>query len=219
VFDGAGVEPWNTASAIDTTCSTCSEDFYVSTKICTACPSHSTNDSGNDSNGDDTACRCAADYQVVSKVCTKCNDDGKHAAGDKLDGGDSFCNCNVNTYVTSTKECKKCPDNSTNTAGNSNAGPTYCTCSANFIKKGSSCEACDADAGLESEGGSLEGDKDGKCLCKANYYVKDAACVKCENDGTKDAGDDPSVEGANTKDKCGAGTPAATFIFGVCTLN
>ena len=119
----------------------CAENEYVSSNVCTACPSGKERDAGDDASGGDTECGttyCGANKYVSGHVCTSCPTGKTNASGDDATGDDTECDityCAENEYVSS-NVCTPCPAGKTNAAGDNASGmDTECDeqCSTSFI--------------------------------------------------------------------------------------
>jgi hypothetical protein len=158
-------------------CTWCSENQYVQSNACAACPLGTENPAGDDAGGSDTTCQaisCSINEFVESNVCKSCATGSERPAGDLATGDDTEC---IRTI-----------------------------CLANFHVKDSACVACAAgkvnDAGDDASTGNTDCDE---VICGENKRVKDNACSECASGLVRLAGDKAS--GADTEcyaaDSCG----------------
>ncbi|MFK7989144.1 MAG: DUF1554 domain-containing protein [Sandaracinaceae bacterium] len=199
----------------------CDAGQRVQDNACVACPANSSNPSGDDASGDNTACMCDTgfggdgttecrvgacnpDFRVASNACVACPANSTNAGGDDTAGVDTDCDCNPGT------------------AGD---GRTMCTpilCAASERVQDNACVACPARstnaADDDASGGNTACDCDpgtmgpgtAACvpiLCPANQRVQNNACVACPAMSTNAANDDAS--GINTACDCNPGTVGA----------
>ena len=147
----------------------CYANEYVSSDECTACPTRTTNATGDDATGSDMTCgECASGYYVSSNVCNACSAEMTNAAGDDKNRADTTCTaiCTV----------------STDSSKDGSDGNFYCINGDTAWGITGSCASCDP---------GYEGDNcHTAILCAANERVASKVCTACAAGTTNAAGDD-----------------------------
>jgi len=97
--NAACIAPYADGDSVDccafTVPSLCAINQYVSSGTCTACAAGSTNDAGDNANGNvDTSCDptlCAEDFYVSNNACVACASGETKPAGDDASGANTIC--------------------------------------------------------------------------------------------------------------------------------
>ncbi len=166
--------PQNTSSE---PLSLCPVDAMAFNGQCMTCPPGTSNEAGDDPNGDNTACDpilCEVDHRVVNHECQPCAPGMFNRTGGDASQGNTRCaatRCEADEHVVN-NQCLACPTGWTNQAGDDASGTD------------TECEAK---------------------LCSANEAVRDNICIPCSAGSTNEAGDNASTEDTEC-DPCPAGT-------------
>ena len=176
---GAFYEGYGTTRVYFTSCS---ENYYVFSDVCThPCSSGTTNPAGDDVSGSDTICsKCAANFRVSQNLCKPCPVGTTNVDGDDFSGPDTSCDvvyCSENEFVSS-NVCTTCPPNSVNTAGdNASGADTNCGCIENSFVLSNTCTTCPPNS-VNTAGDDASG-ADTNCGCIENSFVLSNTCTTC----------------------------------------
>jgi hypothetical protein len=191
-YDGSGTAP---GYSLTYQCAKCVANYYVSSGVCKACPSHSYRDAGDKLSDGNTYCSCSENYRSTGEGCEVCDPGHYKTAGESTNSVTQcqFLQVCPEDYHVLGGICVPCPPNSHNNAGNSAAnGNTWCQCNTNYYGTGSGCNPCPP--GEINDDTDFTNEYTGGCkgfFCGTNQKVFNNACVNCNTTtGEYNAGGD-----------------------------
>ena len=192
----------------------CDEGQRVEGNTCVPCPANSTNESGDDASGADSACTCDdgfggdgktscvfgacnEDFRVMSGECVACPANSSNEGGDLLTGRDSECDCNPGTTGDGIASCEvvTCPAMQRVESHECISCPAMSTNASGDDASGEDT-ACDCIPGSVGDGRT----SCDEVLCGLNQRVQDHLCVACPERSTNTPGD--NATGADTRCDC-----------------